>query len=314
MVKYQRKSCLQFFNSIEEQPDEDSSHDSSRSPSPLLKDIKAAFSTYNVIHDEIHHDNPNEIHGDTQSDAPERQSTDRNGFDTSIPSSLDKRFYFSDYVASSQDSAPTSELIMKAFDNDDIEGIIPPRFLEAEPDALLDNIRKEERFSLSSSAVSSSRSSLDGESSIPSYNVPFVRSLRRSLRVSTATVTHMSWCSDQSESFSLDIPESLRGRLSAQDSMASGIDEVSCTSLVNDADSNEPSSVISQTNRRHRKLGMVRSRESVLQWLADRHFPPTEHRDSLCSLPERKNSVSGSKASDVESYHSVSDDHDVVSE
>ena len=78
---------------------------------------------------------------ETQDYIPKYHTND-SGFDeTSSLSSLDKQHH---YVATSQDGLPVSQIIMRMFDNDDIEGIIPPRFLEAEyPGAIMDNIRKE---------------------------------------------------------------------------------------------------------------------------------------------------------------------------
>ena len=282
------KSCLHFFDSINEQSDNDSDHSSSRSSSQSLENIRA--SPDDVIHDEIHEG--------TEDDSPKQQNNDSSIDESSVLSSLDQQRRFSHYVASSQDGIPVSEIIMKMFDNDDIEGIIPPRFLKAEyPDAIMDNIRKEHNSGFSSFALSSRRSSVDGEASI--LDVNFVKRVSRSIRVSTATVSRSSFASYRSESFSLDITESLpyhANRLSAQDSAASGIDEDSRTSPVSNTEcSNE---VFSPSNRRHRKIGVVRSRDSVLQWLANRSG---SYRDSLCSVPEEKLSVSGSEASNVES-------------
>ena len=286
------KSCLHFFDSVNEQSDKDSNHSSSRSSSPLLENIRASF------------DN---IHEETQGDSPKHQNNDSSIDKTSVLSSLDKQRRFTHYVATSQDGLQVSEIIMRMFDNDDIEGIIPPRFLEAEyPDAVMDNIRKEQNSGLSTFTFSSRRSSLDQESSI--LDVNFVKRVSRSIRVSTATVTRSSFGSYRSESFSLDITESLpclASRLSAQDSVATDIDEDSRTSPVSSAEcSNE---VFSPSNRRHRRIGVVRSRDSVLQWLANRSI--SAHRDSLCSVPEETLSVSGSETSGIETYHSYSSDH-----
>ena len=287
------KSCLHFFDSVNEQSDKDSNHSSSRSSSPLLENIRVSF------------DN---IHEDTQDDSPKCQSNDNSIDETYALSSLHKQHHFNHYVATSQDGLPVSQIIMRMFDNDDIEGIVPPRFLEAEyPDAIMDNIRKEEQNSgLSSFILSSRRSSLDQESSI--LDVNFVKRVSRSIRVSTATVTRSSFGSYRSESFSLDITESvpyLASRLSAQDSVATDIDEDSRTSPVSSAECS--SEVFSPSNRRHRRIGVVRSRDSVLQWLANRSI--SSHRDSLCSVPEERLSVSGSEISGVETYHSYSNDH-----
>jgi len=54
-------------------------------------------------------------------------------------------------------------LFMNIFDNDDIDGLIPPRFLTTNPDAIVDNIREEEIFSgsYSPSASCDHSSSLD---------------------------------------------------------------------------------------------------------------------------------------------------------
>ena len=54
-------------------------------------------------------------------------------------------------------------LFMNIFDNDDIDGLIPPRFLDTNPDAIVDNIREEEIFSgsYSPSASCDHSSSLD---------------------------------------------------------------------------------------------------------------------------------------------------------
>ena len=206
----------------------------------------------------------------------------------------------SDYVAKAQDDDPISELLIKAFDNDDIEGIIPPRFLVTEPSAIMDNIRKEvSSASSSSAAVSSRQSSLDGEASLPSYNVQVVRQLRRRLRVSTAAVSRISWCLYERKSFSLDnesLPSPIN-RLSTSESVNSRISSLD--------DTDESSSVSSQPCQRHRKLGMVRSRGSVLQWIANRALSSTDsNRDSMCSLPEERSriSVSGSEASDVDDH------------
>ena len=291
------KSCLHFFDSINEQSDKDSNH-SSRSSSPLLENIRASF-------DNIHEHTQDEH---TQDDSLKCQSNDSSVDETSGLSSLDKQHHFTHYVATSQNGLPVSQIIMRMFDNDDIEGIIPPRFLEAEyPDAIMDNIRKEEENSGFSSFILSSRqSSLDQESSI--LDVDFVKRVSRSIRVSTATVTRSSFGSYRSESFSLDITESLpylANRLSAQDSVATDIDEDSRTSPVSNAECN--SEVFSLSNRRHRRIGVVRSRDSVLQWLDNRSI--SSHRDSSCSVPEGRLSVSGSETSGVETYHSYSDDH-----
>ena len=286
------KSCLHFFDPVNEQSDKDSNHSSSRSSSPSLENIRDSF------------DN---IHKETQDDSPKCQSNDSSVDETSVLSSLDKQRHFTHYVATSQDGLPVSQIIMRMFDNDDIEGIIPPRFLEAEyPDAIMDNIRKEEQnFDLSSFILSSRRSSLDQESSI--LDVNFVKHVSRSIRVSTASVTRSSFGSYRSESFSLDITESLpylASRLSAQDSVATDIDEDSRISHVSSAECS--SEVFSPSNRRHRRIGVVRSRDSVLQWLANRSI--SSHRDSLCSVHEEKPYMSSSEASGVESYHSCSGD------
>ena len=135
--------------------------------------------------------------------------------------------------------------------------------------------------------------------------------MSKSIRVSTATVTCSSFVSYQSKSFSLvslDITESLpylANQLSAQDSVVTDIDEDSRTSPVSSAECS--SEVFSPSNRRHRRIGVVRSRDSVLQWLANRSI--SAHRDSLCSVPEERLSVSGSETSGIETYHSYSSDH-----
>lgn len=309
MLKYRARSCLHFFDSISEQSDEDSS----RSSSPSFENVKASFSTYGTIYND-------ENHEDTHGNIQKGQSTESSVDETPV-SFLEKQRRFSNYVAWSQDCKLVSELIMEIFDNDDIEGIIPPRFLEVDqPDAIMENIRKEGSSAFLSSLTSSKRSSVDGEASQPVYDVHFVRCLRRSLRVSTASVSRISWSTCQSESLSFDMTESLpplASQLSAQDSLATGSNGDSCTSPVNGAEyNNEPSPVLSQTNRRHRKIGIVRSRNSVLQWLANRTFSSTDSsRGSICresSICEESISVSDSEASDVESYHSCSDDHVVA--
>ena len=284
---------IHFFDSINEQSDKDTDHSSSRSSSPLVENIRAPFDNiYDVIHE------------DTEGDSPIKQNNESSIDETPVLGASNKQHCFSDYVASSQDAIPVSEIIMKMFDNDDIEGIIPPRFLEAEyPDAIMDNIRKEYISGFLSFTLSSRQSSVDGESSI--LDVNFVKRVSRSIKVSTATVARTSFASHQSESFSLDVTESFpyhTNRLSAQDSVLSEIDEGSCTSPVSNAErSNE---VFSPSDQRYRKIGMVRSRESVLQWLANRSLSSASHRDFLCSVPEEKLSVTGSEASGGESHRS----------
>ena len=236
-------------------------------------------------------------------DTLERQDTESITHKASTLSTLD-------YVAKRQDNDPMPELLMKAFDNDDIEGIIPPRFLVTEPSAIMDNIRKEKTSASSSSAVSSRQSSLDGEASIPSYNVHFIRQLMRRLRVSTAAVSRISWQLYERKSFCLDTSESLSSinQLSASESVNS---RTSKDSDVDDTD--ESSSNFSQPRQRHRKLGTMRSRISVLQWMAHRADSSRDSsRDSMSSLAEERISVSGSEASDIGTYHSGLGDRVVI--
>ena len=300
ILKYRAKSCLQFFNQVNEESDENSDHSSNSSGSscrlsPLLENNESSFD----IHDDnIKEDEANE---DVYDDVLKRQNTE-NSTRESVMSGLD-------YVATKQDEEPMSKLLIKAFDNDDIEGIIPPRFLVTNPNAMMDNIRKEVIPADSSSAASSRQSSIDGEASIPSYNAHVIRQIRRRVKVSIAPVTRISLqlCIRSS---SMDVNMSLAS--SYQGSTSESMDgRLNSEHLVNDND--ESSSVSSQSSPRHRKLGMVRSRVSVLQWLANRTLSSTDsNRDSLCSLPEEKISVCDSEASDVGSYHSCSDDNVIL--
>ena len=300
ILKYRAKSCLQFFNQVNEESDENSNHSNSSSSnsssrlSPLLENNEPSFDICNNI-------NKDEANKDVYDDVLKRQNTG-NSTHASVISGLD-------YVATKQNEESMSELLIKAFDNDDIEGIIPPRFLMTNPNAMLDNIRKEVISADSSSALSSRQSSIDGEASIPSYNAHVIRQIRRRVKVSIAPVTRISPHLCIRRSFSMDVNVSLTSRQgSTSESMDSS--RLNSESLVNDND--ESSSVSSQTSPRRRKFGMVRSRVSVLQWLANRTLSFTDsHRDSLCSLPEEKIFVCDSEASDVESYHSCSDD-DVI--
>ena len=234
------------------------------------------------------------IHDDFEDDTESNEVSDK---ETSVLSALDKPYCFTDFITSSANVTPTSELIMKIFDNDDIEGVVPPRFLEDEyPDAVMYKVRTE-HSALSSIAVSSNQSSVDGEVSMPSYDVNFVMLLRKNLiRVSTSTVTRASFSSDGTES----LPST------NQLDLASETDEDSCISPVsNDEYDNEPSPVFPQFNRERRR-STLRSRHSVLKWLAYRSSSITDsHRDSIA---EENVYMSSSEASDVESYHSGSDD------
>ena len=290
ILKYRAKSCLEFFNSISEQSDENSDHNSSRSSSRSStlshENTEPSSDTYGSV-DDVNQDDIDSDTNEDHDDALERQNTESITHEASVFSALD-------YVARTQDEDPMSELLMRAFDNDDIEGIIPPRFLVAKPDAILDNIRKVVSSASSSSAVSSRQSSLDGEASIPSYNVHFVRQLRTRLRVSTAAVSRVSRRLYERKSFTMD-----------DESLASPINRISTSESVNSRTSSlvgdtDESSVSSQPCRRHRKLGMMRSRDSVLQWIANRALSSTDsNRSSMCSWSEEKLSVSGSEASDV---------------
>lgn len=288
ILKYRAKSCLQFFESLKEQS-EDSDHSSSRSISPSLG-----------IADNDTHDDTNEGACD---DTIKGQSVD-SSVEESFLSTPNERRRFSDYVEG--DNTPVSEIIMKVFDNDDIEGIIPARFLKDNPDAVLDNVRKNQDIF---SPVSSKRSSVDGEIPSPSYSVYMVKQLRKRLRVSTARVSRTSNCRLHRKSFTLDITDPFPyHQPSVSESLVSRTTEGSCTSSV--ADTDEVASAFCQSPRRHRRLGVVRSRDSVLQWLAGRVFSSTDSsRDSVSDLPERKISVPGSEASDTESYHSCSDNN-----
>ena len=254
----------------------------------MHENTEPSFDTYGSINqDDIDSDTNEDIHDDTL----ESQNTESITHEASVLSALD-------YVARTQDEDPMVELLMRAFDNDDIEGIIPPRFLVNEPNAIMDNIRKDISSASSSSAISSRQSSLDGEASIPSYNVDLVRELRRRLRVSTAAVARISWCLYERKSFTLDnesLPSPIN-RISTSESVNSRT-----SSIVDNTDAS--SSVSSQPCRRHRKLGMVRSRGSVLQWIANRALSSTDsNRDSVCSLSEERISVADSEASDVGTF------------
>jgi len=62
-------------------------------------------------------------------------------------------------------------LFMNIFDNDDIDGLIPPRFLTTNPGAIVDNIREEEIFSGSySPSASCDRSSSLDEDFVNTFN------------------------------------------------------------------------------------------------------------------------------------------------
>ena len=291
-LAHRARTCLNFFDSTGKISDEVSCS-RSRSPPPSLGNIKTSSDTRNTIHNDSQDD-----------DSSETQSNEGSVNETSVLSALDKVYHFTDFITSSHNATPISELIMKIFDNDDIEGVVPARFLEDEyPDAVMYNVRIE-HSAFSSIAVSSKQSSVDGEAAMSSYDVNFVMHLRKKLiRVSTSTVTRASCSSDITES-----SPSPTNQLDLY-SVASESDEDSCISPVNDdEDDDKPSPEFPQFNRERRRSTLL-SRHSVLMWLADRSASVTDsHRDSIA---EENAFTSSSEASVVESYHSCSDD-DVV--
>ena len=293
LLEIRTKSVLNLFASTGKS-DEDN-HTSNRSSSPSFGTITTSSDAFGIL---------DTIHDDSQDGSPKTQSSEGSVDETSVLNALNKPYHFTDYIASSQNTTPIPELIMRMFDNDDIDGIIPTRFLEdGYPDAVLYNVRIE-HSAFSSVAASSSQSSLDGEASLPSYDVKFVTHLRKRLwRVSTALVTHASF-SNISES-----SPSPTDQLSDLHYIASESDKDSCASPVsNDEYDNELSPVLPQFNQQRRRSSLLRSPGSVLRWLAGRS---DSHRDSVCSVAEEDVFTSSSEESDVESYRSSSDD-DVV--
>ena len=78
-------------------------------------------------------------------------------------------------------------LMVELFDTDDIDGIIPARFLQTNQDAIVDNIREEEYSPSFSPTASCGQSSFDEECSLP-YIVP--AEAASELRLSTVSSPH----------------------------------------------------------------------------------------------------------------------------
>ena len=174
---------------------------------------------------------------------------------------------------------------------------------------MMENVRNEEKISGSLSGPSSKQSSLDREISVPSYNVHLVRQLRTKIRISTATIARISCYSYQTKSFSSESLSSIASQSSSSESMTSSISESPRTSPVNGSKYHYQPSLVSpkaMTSRRQRKIGIIQSRDSVLQWLTS---PTVDSNKDMSSVP-KKISLSGSEASDVDSYSL--DDHMVV--
>lgn len=232
MLQYRAKSSLHFFGPLKE-----SLNDNKLESSDQSCNNESSFENDNfILDDTLDSSKSQSIALDDTLDTLKSQSIDNIVHETFTLSSSDERCSFSDYIAARcANQQPISELIMQLFDNDDIEGIIPPRFLENEPDAMMENIRNEEKIPSSSSKWSS----LDGEVFVPSYNVHLVRLLRARMRLSTATVARYSY---QSKLFSLDINESLS-------SVASQLKfygyESPCISPVSDSEYNNQPSLVS---------------------------------------------------------------------
>lgn len=275
MLQYRAKTCLHFFEPVQEESPNDGfkSFDYSSGKSSPENDK----STFDIC-----------------------EKSYSNDTSASLLSSSDQHCHFSEYVAKKQaNGISTSELIMQVFDNDDIEGIIPPRFLVNKPDAIIDNIRKEVHSS--SSESSSKQSSFDGE---VSYDVHLVRQLKRRLRVSTAAVTRTPYHLHRRNSFCIDV--NVSSRLVSASKLAA-LNEDSFTSTEYDGQPKD--------NQRKRKVGIVRSRGSVLQWLASRSLSSDSYNSSRCSVQEEVfesgsevSDVESSEASDAESYHSCPDE------
>ena len=78
-------------------------------------------------------------------------------------------------------------LMIELFDTDDIDGIIPARFLQANEDAIVDNIREEEYSPSFSPTASCGQSSFDEDYSLP-YNL--AGEVGSELRLSTVSSPH----------------------------------------------------------------------------------------------------------------------------
>ena len=246
---------------------------------------------------------------------------------TSDSDSLRRRYFgwsrrFSNYsVATSEQTTLSSfiepetavdlaeNLMVELFDTDDIDGIIPARFLQTNQEAIVDNIREEEYSPSFSPTASCEQSSFDEEYSLP-YNL--AGELGSELRLSTVSSPHNTGSPRSSRHSKSSSPE--RTEPVSSYPIEGGIPRNSMFSLTNmqlDTVEEETASQISPSPRVMSPRISIDNGEN-LETSVDHHTKPTQPMTHRLSVPHgRKISLQRDHPRD---YHRFSVESIPVSE